>query len=156
MSAAPNLTPARRRLEALGPWECRDALVPLGPVGLAQAWVGKLYTVQRYTVESRVGWDHLHIQRHDQRAMRAWSDLQALKLLAPDGEHRLAVEVYPPDARVVDLANAYHLWLLPFGDPLAQLLDVAHELAGPRFEDLFELEPGRPGDPLGLDFEVSR
>lgn len=128
-------TPAARRLAELGPWEDRSALAPLGPQGLVQAWTGRLYSVQQYTVESRVGWDRLHIQRHDGRAMRAWSDLQALKLLVPDGARRLAVEVYPPDARVVDLCHAYHLWVLPADDPVALLLDVAHELGGAHLGD---------------------
>lgn len=41
----------------------------------------------------------------------AWDDLQRLKAEAGYGD-RWAVEIYPPDERVVNDANMRHLWLL--------------------------------------------
>lgn len=46
-----------------------------------------------------------------------WDDLQRVKSEIGYGD-RLAVEIYPPDADVVNVANMRHLWLvdwLPFG-----------------------------------------
>lgn len=41
-----------------------------------------------------------------------WDDLQRLKGEAGFADH-WAVEVYPPDKRVTNVANLRHLWLLP-------------------------------------------
>jgi hypothetical protein len=40
-----------------------------------------------------------------------WDELQHLKTLAGYGD-RVAVEIYPPDSEVVNIANIRHLWLL--------------------------------------------
>lgn len=120
---------AERRLAELGPWDDRTALAGLGPDGLVQAWCGKTYAVQHYSVASRQGWDRLHVQRHDGRHNSPrWADWQALKLLLPNGDERLGFEVSPPVGRTVDLVPAWHLWVLPLGDPLEALLDLGHEL----------------------------
>lgn len=116
-------------LEALGPWIDMQTFVELGPDGLIQAWSGRLYSVQRYGVAKRAGWDRLHVQRHDGRAVRNWGHLQTLKGLLPAGDRRLAVEVYPRLERVVDLVHAYHLWVLPLNDPLERTFDLAEELS---------------------------
>lgn len=44
-----------------------------------------------------------------------WDDLQRLKAEAGYGD-REAVEVYPPDADLVDVAAIRHLWVLPEGE----------------------------------------
>jgi hypothetical protein len=43
-----------------------------------------------------------------------WAVKQQIKdeLLGP---HRVAVEVFPPQAQLIDQADAYHLWVLPDG-----------------------------------------
>lgn len=41
-----------------------------------------------------------------------WDDLQHLKTLSGYGD-RTAVELYPPDSDMVNVANLRHLWLLP-------------------------------------------
>jgi hypothetical protein len=122
-------TPAEARLRELGPWENRNALVGFGPAGLLEAWVGKRYSVQRYAVDARAGWDRLHVQAHTRRSEPGWLDLQAIKLLLPEGARRLGFTVCPREERVVDLANAYHLWVLPLGHALEATLDLAEELA---------------------------
>lgn len=43
-----------------------------------------------------------------------WEELQRLKREAGYGDWD-AVEIYPPDADVVNVANLRHLWLLPAG-----------------------------------------
>jgi hypothetical protein len=133
-------TIAERRLEELGPWQERSALAPLGPGGLVQAWAGRTYSVQRYSVTDRPGWDRLHVQRHDGRHNSPrWSDWQALRLLLIDGADRLGFEVSPRAERTVDLAAAWHLWVLPVDHPLEAALDLAHELDG-RLEPAAEAE----------------
>lgn len=42
----------------------------------------------------------------------SWDDLQHLKKLAGYGD-RAAVELYPPDSEMVNVANLRHLWILP-------------------------------------------
>lgn len=41
-----------------------------------------------------------------------WDDLQRLKREAGFGDQE-AVEVFPPDAQIVNVANMRHLWVLP-------------------------------------------
>lgn len=45
-----------------------------------------------------------------------WDDLQRLKAECGHGE-QWAVEVFPPDAELVNDANMRHLWLLPEAPP---------------------------------------
>lgn len=47
-----------------------------------------------------------------------WDELMAIKAQCGFAD-RWAVEVYPPDAEVVDVANLRHLWLLPAPPPYA-------------------------------------
>lgn len=42
----------------------------------------------------------------------SWEELQSLKAQAGYG-HLWAVECYPPDHKIVNVANMRHLWLLP-------------------------------------------
>jgi len=59
---------------------------------------------------------HLWIRRHDSQPVRSWSDVQRIKReVLWDGRERVGVEVYPPDAEIVDQANMYHLWVMPKG-----------------------------------------
>lgn len=64
--------------------------------------------------------EHVTITKKDMGTDLTWSDKQAIKdeLF---GKNRCAVEVYPTEDRLVDVANVYHLWVfekgyrLPFG-----------------------------------------
>lgn len=75
------------------------------------------YQVQVHEVpESALGplvW--LNLKRHDLAPLRDWRDLQRLKneILGPDVE---AVELFPAEGRLVDMANQYHLWALARGE----------------------------------------
>lgn len=62
---------------------------------------------------------HLSIKTHDRAARHDWRDLQRIKneVVGPEFD---AVEIYPDEHHVVDMANQYHLWVfldykLPFG-----------------------------------------
>lgn len=43
-----------------------------------------------------------------------WDELMELKRQAGYG-HRLAIEFYPPDADIVNVANMRHLFIIPLG-----------------------------------------
>ena len=57
---------------------------------------------------------HLSVKRHDKQPIHDWRDMQKIKnsLAGPQYE---GVELYPPEKRLVDTANQYHIWV--FGDP---------------------------------------
>lgn len=54
----------------------------------------------------------------DWQAEIAWEELQRLKRECGRGE-QFAVEVYPADVDVVNVANMRHLWILPIALPFA-------------------------------------
>lgn len=60
----------------------------------------------------------LSIKRRDKAPVHDWRDLQAVKNLIIGPEHE-GFEVYPAEARLVDTANQYHLWV--FLDPKVRL-----------------------------------
>lgn len=106
-----------------GPWEYRDlpADDPRRPrlepaeFWLAGGWLNNRYSVQRSVFVCDWGEvDHLWIRRHDGDAPRSWPDLQRIKddLL---GANRVAVEVFPAAAEVIDQAPMAHLWSPPAG-----------------------------------------
>lgn len=53
---------------------------------------------------------HLSIKRHDKEPIHDWRDLQDIKneLVGPENE---AIEIYPAESRLVDMANQYHSWV---------------------------------------------
>jgi len=82
---------------------------------ISRIHANETYSVQVYELETEWGQvDHLIVRRHDERPVRSWGDLQAIKdeICSPD---RTAVEVFPPADDLVDQANLYHLWVLPTG-----------------------------------------
>lgn len=67
------------------------------------------------------GMVHLAVCRKDNERIHSWTDLQAIKneLVGPENE---AVELYPAESRLLNLAHQYHLWVytnpkdrFPFG-----------------------------------------
>lgn len=79
-------------------------------------WRSRTHLVQLFDDRGHM---RLSINRTDwdERAARfrddiSWDDLQRLKAECGFGQ-QAAVEVYPPDAHVVNVANMRHLWLLP-------------------------------------------
>lgn len=57
---------------------------------------------------------HLSIKTLDRSPRHDWRDLQRIKneLVGPESE---AVEMFPAESRLVDMANQYHLWCFPPG-----------------------------------------
>lgn len=64
---------------------------------------------------------HLRFYHHDGNpSPLSWEELQEGKRDLGFGDC-LAVEIYPPDAEVVNEANIRHLWVLPPGVPVSLL-----------------------------------
>ena len=56
----------------------------------------------------------LSIKRVDKEPIRDWPTLQRIKnTILPDGDKRYAIEIFPPESRLVDTANQYWLWVFP-------------------------------------------
>lgn len=86
--------------------------------GMTRIWKNNLYIVQEFPKSE--GMTLLMVRRNDAAPIRSWSDMQRIKNELM-GEDRVAVEVYPAESDLIDLANMYHLWVfqegykLPFG-----------------------------------------
>lgn len=74
-------------------------------------WRGDAYIVQ--VIEEPNGVYRISVHRHDQADGISWDHLQAIKSAIGFGE-RDAVEAYPKDKDVLNVANYRHLWVLPF------------------------------------------
>jgi len=73
------------------------------------------YRNDLYSVFVRdIGFGALHVSfhRHDRRAIRDWRHMQAIKNEVA-GPERIGIEVFPPESKLTDQANEYHLWILP-------------------------------------------
>ena len=88
-------------------------------------YTNNLYSVAVYGPEEVSGVPcpmvHLSIKRNDRSPMTNWSHLQRIKNIFV-GEECEAVQLFPAESRLVDMANQYHLWILadksmnfPFG-----------------------------------------
>jgi hypothetical protein len=88
-----------------------------GLLAITEGWNNNRYSCWLSHEQTELGLvAHLWIRRHDSQPVRSWSDVQRIKReVVRDGRERVAVEVYPPDAEVVDQANMYHLWVMPKG-----------------------------------------
>lgn len=119
--SASSLTPAsvvahrkRGRFSALKPGPLPESS---GRGWLAQVdrtWINGWYCVLARPVETAWGRvEHLAVRDFPGDPL-TWAELQWVKdnTLGPA---RVAVEVYPAAADVVDEANMYHLWVLPEG-----------------------------------------
>lgn len=78
-------------------------------------WVNHLYAVHKWLIEgTEDGPIHLSIRRMDRKASRDWRHFQRIKneLVGPERE---GIEVFPPESKLVDTANQYHLFVYPTG-----------------------------------------
>ena len=101
-----------------GPWENRGHLIlERHPNPAAKGgWLNDTYSVQLFCHDTHPGIDHLCVRRHDEGTEIPWADLQAIKdRLAPDGQLRWAVEVFPPRLALIDNCNLRHVWVMPKG-----------------------------------------
>ncbi len=104
---------AKERFEGWGGWELvsrKDARQPFTIyqngeyfVGVAQVDTGHAY----FGVVT-----YLLCLRRDGEPSHSWLDFQQIKNTLA-GEDEIALEVYPPQSRLLDTVNAYHLWVLP-------------------------------------------
>ena len=83
-------------------WLCRRYVVQLYDAANATYPALLRLSVNRSRVSSGGGW----------KAEITWDELQAIKREIGYG-HWYAVEVYPPDANVINVANLRHQWRLP-------------------------------------------
>lgn len=95
------------------------------------------YTVFWCSVPQPKGWPEmitLSIKHRERHPIRDWRDLQRIKneIVGPDHE---AVELFPAEERLTDLANQYFLWCLkdpgirfPFGFTERAIADGTGEL----------------------------
>lgn len=100
------------------------AINPVIKLGHDELWQNDTYQVLvRYWYPK--GWDEpggdknpvikqLSIHRHDRKAVTDWRHLQQMKNEV-EGEEAYGVEIYPPESRLVDMANEYHLFVWPEG-----------------------------------------
>lgn len=74
-----------------------------------------LYQVAKYPPATyAAGWPeiiHLSIKRLDKTPVHSWSHLQLIKNEVVGNEYE-AVEIYPAESRIVNMANQYHLWVI--------------------------------------------
>lgn len=122
-----SMAQARRRLPCSHPrGELLDRSEDIGtidgipPRGLERVLENGTYLIQDCARPG--GWRVLMICRRDARDGISWDDLQWIKGAAGYRD-REAVEVYPRDGDVVNVANMRHLWILPEGTWMPHGLD---------------------------------
>ena len=99
----------------------REAWPEGQPANLMRVWRSRGFLVQLYIDK---GWRRLSVNRAELGKGGRWSDeiswdeLQRLKREAGFGDCD-AVEVFPRDSDVVNVANMRHLWLMPGPLPFA-------------------------------------
>jgi hypothetical protein len=101
----------------------RDEFPPIGVLPV-QAWRSRKYLVQLWDESHGYhGMMRLSVCRVKQNASGRWQDgltwdeLQAIKREIGYGDW-YAIEVYPRDEDIVNVANFRHLWLLPVPLPI--------------------------------------
>lgn len=88
-------------------------------VKVLRFWKNNKYTVMewrpRKTAHGAVR--HLLVQRVTAGRILRWNVLQRIKneVAGPEG---MAIELYPPESKVIEDCHVYHLWVLPDGYPL--------------------------------------
>ena len=87
--------------------------VDLGPG--ESVWRNSLYTVVKTLLDGTPdGAIHLSVRHNQRKAIRDWRHFQRIKneLAGPERE---GVELFPPESKLVDMANQYHIWVMPEG-----------------------------------------
>jgi hypothetical protein len=76
-------------------------------------WMNNHYTVQVFDGLEVLGRPatKLMIRRNDSGPIHSWYDFQRIKN-ALYGDEATAIEVYPPESKLTDVANMYWLWVL--------------------------------------------
>ena len=88
---------------------------PLGsPRGLVKVWRSRDFLVQLYGHEAapRISVNRTSVKGERFTDEISWDELQRIKSGVGFGD-KCAVEIFPPDANVINVANMRHLWLVP-------------------------------------------
>jgi hypothetical protein len=101
----------------------REKWMPIRlPPGIKEVWRSRDYLVQIYD-DPQNGFERVTISRtfFDPKmdswgGIISWEDMQRLKVECGRGD-KTAVEVYPAEADVVNVANMRHLWILETPPP---------------------------------------
>ncbi len=152
----------RRIPHRLRPWRPFRETVPVTPDGKADSDVLKgterFFANSHYLVFTRVleandptepNGLHLSMRTVENDTRHDWREMQRVKneLAGPDWE---AMELYPAEERVVDTANQYHLWCVPYrigmGFNTRFVRDADDPLSGGAVQ-----RPHVPGTPLTDD-----
>lgn len=98
----------------------RDEWPPLrlGIRPAIELWRSSRFAVQIFEEEG--GFERMSVNRTSVEGNRwrdgiTWDELQSLKRECNRGR-RAAVEIFPPDDSLVDVANIRHLWVYPEGE----------------------------------------
>jgi hypothetical protein len=85
------------------------------PANMHRAYTNGFYVVMVFQQQTAWGLiEDAMVQRYDAAPIRSWNELQRIKNEL-FGKERTAVEVYPAESDLCDVANIYHLWILPEG-----------------------------------------
>lgn len=88
---------------------------PYIPGELIELWKSRDFVVQIY---AQAGGERISISRTVEKRPGVWEDgiswdeIQGLKEQCGRGD-KLAIEIYPADKNVVNVANMRHIWVLP-------------------------------------------
>jgi hypothetical protein len=78
-----------------------------------EVWRSRTWIVQVFAARYGTGADvRISVRRRDGTPDISWRDLQGIKAQIGRGSE-FAVEAFPADADVVDVANMRHLWVIP-------------------------------------------
>lgn len=107
---------ATRLAKTWGEWqERRMPAVYTARLGFTRGLLNNRYAVQirPVAVEDWGEIAHLQIARHDGAEIGGWNDLNRIRRELFPGHW--AIEIFPTDDKLIDKANARHLWVLPVG-----------------------------------------
>ncbi|MBS3914443.1 MAG: hypothetical protein KG003_08085 [Bacteroidetes bacterium] len=104
-----------KKFEKATTFERKGKLAP--PPKNEEVWMNDKYQVNLRIAGKMENGDliHLSIKRRDKEAIHDWRDFQEIKNMLC-GKETCALEIYPPESKLVDTANQYHLWVFDSGD----------------------------------------
>lgn len=87
-----------------------------------ECWMNGIYQINVYrnqdanhmvhTEELKDKCGYISIKRRDKRPLNSWQDVQTIKNRL-FGIEREAIQIFPAESRMVNLANQYHLFVMP-------------------------------------------
>lgn len=95
---------AKKKAELLRPDRVFDPVM---------VWKNNKYIVQltgEDLMHFGVWWRKVYVRRSDSKPIYSWSDIQRVKNEL-FGEHVTAIQFFPPQSELVDVANMYWIWI---------------------------------------------